>query len=98
MELTIKGFAKPMKIILNYMLILSALNGCSPGMPVTRPVEVQVPVAITCLPGKIMPPQWNVPALAPDATATGKLKAVLADLELSQGYIEELESLLAACS
>jgi len=42
-------------------------------------------------------PDWNLPHLAKEADSAMRLKAILADYKLSQGYIEELQSELLAC-
>jgi len=84
------------KILFCFCIIVS-LNGCDPRTGPIEPFEVKVPVAVSCAPEALPAPDWNVPQLLPSASATDKLKAALADLELSHGYAEELEAELAAC-
>ncbi len=86
-----------MRFIHHFLLIFPVLSGCGCRDEAVRPVEVQVPVAVSCVPGGVEAPDWNIARLAPDASAADRLKAALADLELSRGYIAELEAELAAC-
>ena len=69
-----------------------------PNQPLAVPVTVSVPVAEPCKTEDIPEPQWNIAQLGKDATSTDKLRAALADLDLSKGYIEELRAQLDACS
>jgi hypothetical protein len=54
-------------------------------------------VMVSCGAGRVEAPDWNIPQLASGASAIDRLKAVLADLELSRGYIEELEAERSGC-
>ena len=80
------------------IFVLLLLAGCSENTPVAVPVPVQMPVAISCDAEPIAEPDWNIPHLAQDAGVTDKLKAALADLDLSKGYINELQAELTACT
>jgi len=87
-----------MKFILKLPLILPVLSACTPDIRSIEPVEVNVPVAVSCSAGAVAAPDWNIPHLDPGASTADKLKAAFADLELSRGYTEELEAELNGCS
>ena len=72
-------------------------SGCAIPAAKVTPVEVKIPMAISCVQSPVPEPDWNIPHLRPEASATEKLKSALADLELSRGYIIELKAELAAC-
>jgi len=74
------------------------LAACSHTELVTEPVIAKVPVAVSCNAKPVSEPGWNVPHLAENATSTAELQAILVDLDLSKGYIEELQAELKACS
>ncbi len=78
-------------------LILLLVSGCEPHIVAVTPVDVKVPIPVSCVHDVIAEPVWNIPQLKQNATAPEKLKAALADLELSQGYIGELKAELEAC-
>jgi len=78
--------------------LLLLLAGCASQVPVAVPVNVDVPLVVSCHAELIAEPDWNVPRLARNATTIDKLKAALADLDISKGYIEELQTELEACS
>lgn len=79
--------------------MIFALCGCDCREGVAgKPVEVKVPVAIPCTLDLVMAPDWNIPKLAPEVSTTDRLKAALADLGLSRGYISGLRAELTACS
>lgn len=82
-------------IIIALPLMLAA---CQHTEQVAEPVIVKVPVAVPCSVKAIAEPQWNVARLMAGASSTAELQAVLADLDLSKGYIEELKAELKACS
>ena len=82
---------------LSSLFLLLFFSSCSTRPVAVQPVEVKVPVTVSCEYSIIPEPDWNVVQLAPGATLTEKLKAVLADDELSHGYMEELEAMLEAC-
>jgi hypothetical protein len=84
-----------MKKLLTVLLLLTACGQAQ--QPVADPVIVNVPVAVPCGAEGIPDPEWNLARLAADAGPVEKLKAVLADLELSRGYIGELKAELGAC-
>jgi hypothetical protein len=79
-------------------IILLLFSGCAQCMPEVITVPVKVPIVTPCIVEKIEVPDWYINHLTADADSVAKLKAALADLELSRSYIEELEAELAACS
>lgn len=83
------------KLPIIFLLFLAA---CGHVQQVAEPVTVKVPVPVSCNIENIREPDWNVPRIAANAKPYDKLKAALADLELSKGYIEELTAELEACS
>ncbi len=83
-----------MKINNYFLPICFLLNACTERV---EPFEVKIPIAVSCVLEEEAEPGWNIPRLVSEASATDKLKAVLADLELSKGYIEELKAELTAC-
>ncbi len=78
------------------IVIMIALCGCSQKI-VDKIVPENIPIPIACSPPVIMPPQWNVDRLKVDATDIARLRAMLADLELSKGYINQLKVAAASC-
>ena len=82
-------------MILFLVLLLAA---CGQAQPIAEPVVVKVPVAVPCNAASVAEPDWNLDQLAEGSAPVEKLKAVLADLELSRGYIEELKAELEGCS
>lgn len=74
------------------------ISGCAPPEPQIKPVEVNIPLPVSCSFGDIEKPLWNIPELSAEASTMDKLKAALADLELSHAYIDELEAERKACS
>jgi hypothetical protein len=87
-----------MKYILNIIYLLPLLTGCSLlKPPPVQPVEVNIPIPVSCMPPSVPEPGWNIPRLQPMAAEEVKLKAELADLELARGYIGELEAELKGC-
>ena len=82
---------------MRFCILLLLLAACQPRPPIEEPVIVKIPVAVSCHAPAVPAPHWNVPRLAGDSEPTDKLKAVLADLNVSKGYIEELKAELTAC-
>ena len=80
------------------LLLCLLLAGCTVHTPVVEPMNVSVPLAVPCETEALSEPDWNAPHLPADVDTATKLKALLADLQLSKGYIEELQAELAACS
>lgn len=80
------------------ILLLLLLTSCQQAQMIDDPVIVKVPVAVSCNREAIPEPEWNMKYIGKDASSVSRLKAVLADLELSKGYIEELRAELKACS
>jgi hypothetical protein len=81
-----------------HILLLFLLTSCQQAQMIDDPVIVKVPVAVSCNMETIPEPEWNMKNIGKDASSVSMLKAVLADLELSRGYIEELRAELKACS
>ncbi len=80
------------------LISLFMLAACQQRPPVGEPVIADIPVLVSCHARAVTEPDWNVPHVAKGAGASEKLKAVLADLELSKGYAEELKAELEGCS
>ena len=80
---------------MRYFLLL-ILTACSP--EAIQPVEVKIPIPVVCGVENIKEPDWNLPKLDKSAKPSEKLKAALADLELSKGYIDELQAELGGCN
>ena len=83
---------------MRWTFLFLLLGGCALRTPVAMPVSVKVPVEVTCNVQTPQEPDWNANHFSKDADALAKLKALLADLELSHGYIGELKAELVACS
>lgn len=81
-----------------YLLLLLMLAGCDQPQVEHDPLIADVPVAVSCNAEKVAAPDWNAGHLAKDAPAIDEFKAALADLDLSKGYIDELQTELQACS
>ncbi|HYE40274.1 MAG TPA: hypothetical protein VEB23_10100 [Ramlibacter sp.] len=77
------------------MAIAAALAGCGT-VPTT--VEVRVPVPVVCR--EAVPPRPVMPTegLQPAASLTDKVKALLAETELREGYEVRLVAALEACT
>lgn len=83
---------------ITYIVTSLCLFSCSSSPVMDRPIEVKVPLAISCISEEIPEPSWNMEHLQSDAVVTEKLKAIMADLELSKGYVAQLKAELMACS
>jgi len=81
-----------------YALLLFLLTSCQQVPVVPEPVIVKVPVAVSCHTDDITEPDWYSAHISKNADPVIKLKAVLADLNLSKGYIEELKAVIKGCS
>lgn len=80
------------------LLFLLGLSACQPVPQMQDPLIVKVPVMAPCPGTEVPEPDWNVVRLGINAPPTAELQAVLADLDLSKGYIEELKAELEACA
>jgi|GEM_PF-789577 len=80
-----------------FFLLALLLAGCSACAKIAEPVEVKVPIAVACKPAQISEPDWNLAKLNKNVDSFIKLKAALADLQLSRGYIHELEVAVKSC-
>lgn len=81
-----------------YLCTLLLLCGCASENKPYLPFETKVPVAVLCqtdLPGE---PVWYVQSLPDNSSMSRQARAVLADLELSKGYIEQLRAAVSACN
>jgi hypothetical protein len=81
---------------MTFLLLL--LGACAQCAPHINPATVSVPVTVSCKTEDIAEPHWNLAQLPRNADSLDRLKAALADLDLSKGYIEELHAQLDACS
>lgn len=79
------------------LLLLLALPACGKQV-INRPQEVDIPISVPCKTQKPPEPKWAVAALSATATATDRLKAVLADLRSAKGYIIQLSAAVDACN
>lgn len=79
------------------LIIVVALSACQQS-PIYVPKEVKIPVGIKCKVELPLEPEWNINKISKDAPLAEKLKVVLADLELSKGYIIQLRAAARACS
>lgn len=70
---------------------------CTPPVPRIITQQVDIPVTVPCKTAAIIEPKWNVSQLPGRATYGEKIKAIIADLELSKGYITQLSAAVAAC-
>ena len=73
------------------------LSGCA-HLPAFRPIETAVPVAVPCHVEVPPPPDYYVPHLEPNAPLILRVKAMLGDLELKNGYIAQLKAAANSCS
>lgn len=80
------------------LCLILLLAGCASYTPPAFTVPVNIPISMPCAAEKITEPDWFIVSLPKNADVTAKLKAAFADLELSRGYIKELEAQLIACS
>lgn len=80
---------------MKYFLLL-ILTACTPAA--IQPVEVKIPIAVACGIEISKEPNWNLPKSTKLSKPSEKLKAALSDLELSKGYIEELQAELLSCN
>jgi len=94
-----------MKTIITVLMAGLFLTGCPATVPVNQKptdptfvgTQVQVPVREKC--NVTVPPEpvWAVEAVAPDATAFEKSKAVLAELEAHRDYEQQLLAATKKC-
>lgn len=59
--------------------------------------KVDVPIAVSCKVDMPVKPVYNFSKLGTDADIFDKIKALLADRKLSQGYELEMETALNSC-
>jgi hypothetical protein len=79
------------------LILLFLLTACGQPQVIHEPVIAEIPVAVSCNVSPVTAPDWNASHVAQESPATEKLRAVLADMELSKGYVGELEAALRAC-
>lgn len=78
---------------------LALLTGCTALTPGTiyEPVNVDTPVPVPCTPPDVVPPPDLIGPLKPGGTLTLGVKALAAQHEYDEGYIQQLEAALKAC-
>lgn len=79
----------------SYLAFLLLLSACTPKAIMT-PVDVDIPVPVSCHVEMPPAPSWLVPAAA-NADAPSQLIAMATDLDHAHGYIAELEAAIGAC-
>lgn len=84
-----------MKNILIALVVL-LLSSCSK-QQVVVPHDVDIPVIVPCHIDLPAAPSWNSYSAA-KASFPVQVAAIIADLNLSKGYISQLQSAIAACN
>ena len=73
------------------------LVGCASKQVRYETVEVKVPLRVPCEVATPAQPTWLVKLVPREATVYEQMRALLADRELANAYMGELEVSLAAC-
>lgn len=79
------------------LAILLFLAGCATPPVEYVPFEVKVPIPVPCAAQIPAPPASFAAALTRANTLDDKVKAILADLQSKDGYIEQLKAAVRGC-
>jgi histone deacetylase complex regulatory component SIN3 len=83
--------------LLGSILIVLVLSGCCTPDIRTEYKEVKIPIAVPCAVEVPTAPKMYFSNIAESASIFEKVKALLADRKLYDGYIEELSGALDSC-
>ena len=80
------------------LLGLLFLAACAAPQPIYKPVTVEVPVTVPCVPAAaISHPVWPTSGVKPNDALFTQARAALAELELRNSYEVKLEAAIKAC-
>lgn len=81
-----------------YFCCLLPLAGCAAsGAVASRPVTIEVPIAVPCRPAPVAAPTWPMDALPQQADIFETVQTLLAECELRRAYEIKLLSSLDLC-